>query len=91
MTVCCAIHRKFGAEYSSIFHVLVDHEQILQRKLAHKILNLPRPCLRRTDEYDFQIPVDDTYLVNPHVGLKSVGKGETYFIIEQPVCKFCVY
>lgn len=57
-----------------LIYSLSDNEQISQRKAAHANLNLLRPCLRRADEFDFENRHDDTYLVNPHVGLKSVGK-----------------
>lgn len=51
-----------------------DKDQIAQRKQNHVNLNLARPCLRRDDVYSFEVESTDLKLVNPHIGLKSLGK-----------------
>lgn len=51
-----------------------DQDDIATRKQNHINLNLSRPCLRRDDVYSFQIEAAETHLINPHIGLKSLGK-----------------
>lgn len=52
---------------------VLDKDQIAQRKKNHANLNLSRPCLRRDDIYSFEIESQELKLINPHVGLKSLG------------------
>lgn len=58
--------------FSSNFSHL-DKDQIAQRKKNHINLNLPRPCLRRDDAYSFNCEIKELKLINPHIGLKSLG------------------
>lgn len=50
-----------------------DNQQVALRKENHVNLGLSRPVLRRADEFDFDAIDDDKHLINPHVGLKSLG------------------
>lgn len=52
---------------------LLDKDQIAQRKQNHVNLNLSRPYLRRDDVYSFDHETNELKLLNPHIGLKSLG------------------
>lgn len=53
--------------------ISTDKDQIQQRKQNHAILNLSRPYLRRDDAHSFDHESPELKLVNPHIGLKSLG------------------
>lgn len=65
--------RKYQSELIMYESSISDKEQIAQRKQNHVNLNLARPCLRRDDAYSFEIESIGSKLLNPHIGLKSLG------------------
>lgn len=86
-----AEHDGMSAKWRTSFHIdlcvcadvvsipFPDKDQIAQRMKNHANLNLSRPYLRRDDIHSFDCVSQELKLVNPHIGLKSLGKFEIKF------------
>lgn len=44
-------------------------------------LNLSRPYLRRDDVYAFECESEELKLINPHIGLKSLGMNDLLLLL----------
>lgn len=64
----------FVAFFLILYLLFTDKGQVALRKQNHIDLNLARPILRRADEYNFDVQQQNNCLINPHIGLKSLGK-----------------
>lgn len=67
--------------HAFLLHYFSDKDQVTQRKTYHANLNLLRPCLRRDDIYSFDCESQELKLINPHIGLKSLGKFKMKFLL----------